>query len=739
MKPLKSWHVCALIFASLTWTLPAQADDIRHTYAGQDINSFYIDDHGGSVNNNGSDNSYFLNLLDIDQSAFGTLLLYANDGNQATVDDGLIDEDFVNGSGITLYDLSVLPGTVSPGEIGLSSDVPLAPVFFEASASGLLVEQVSYTSDDPNDKFIIVEYRVLNPTTGNVQARIGLSNDFDVDIKSDDARVGYEDVIAPMVYQQERPPLDPNHTTVGVSLARGVLAQYRLEVCSGAFGLCQIFGDDGDLIRRAFFENASGQVGDLTGGVPNQDFAVTISADIGTLAPGDGETVVFCYNVGQGPDAPGGLSDCRQSATNCEDFYDDEINHCGNGLVNFGEHCDDGDLDQTDSCPDGDTGSCEPASCGDGFIWSTDGGTEVCDDGDGNINDACPDGPTGSCQDAFCGDAFVWNTDGGSEECDNGANNSNSQPDACRTNCRNPYCGDGVGDTGEGCDDGDLNNNDACLNSCAVASCGDGVIYNKEGGTEQCDNGGANSNSVPNACRTNCQNPSCGDSVTDTGEGCDDGNANNNDACLNSCVVASCGDGVVRTLAEVCDDGNNTNGDGCSADCQSFESCGNGAIDPGEACDDGNNNTSDNCPDGNQGICQVASCGDGFLHNTGGGTETCDDGNSVSGDGCSATCQTEGVSSSINPPPSAPFCGDGIVDIKLGEQCDDGNNDIGDGCNTNCLWEVVIQGSGVDGQRGNFSCSISQTSKNQYPWGALLFLLPALWVSKHRGRNRMVS
>ncbi|MEJ2457566.1 MAG: filamentous hemagglutinin N-terminal domain-containing protein, partial [Novosphingobium sp.] len=42
----------------------------------------------------------------------------------------------------------------------------------------------------------------------------------------------------------------------------------------------------------------------------------------------------------------------------------------------------------------------------------------------------------------------------GSEVCDDGAANSDTDPDACRTDCQPAYCGDGVADTGESCDDG---------------------------------------------------------------------------------------------------------------------------------------------------------------------------------------------------------------------------------------------------------------------------------------------
>ena len=46
-------------------------------------------------------------------------------------------------------------------------------------------------------------------------------------------------------------------------------------------------------------------------------------------------------------------------------------------------------------------------------------------------------------------------------------------------------------------------------------------------------------------------------------EACDDGNQVETDACLNTCVIASCGDGQVQA-GEACDDGNEDDGDGCS-------------------------------------------------------------------------------------------------------------------------------------------------------------------------------
>lgn len=59
----------------------------------------------------------------------------------------------------------------------------------------------------------------------------------------------------------------------------------------------------------------------------------------------------------------------------------------------------------------------------------------------------------------------------------------------------------------------------------------------------------------------------CGDGAISSGEACDDGNSENTDACLNTCVAASCGDGFLQNGVEQCDDGNTVDGDDCNADC----------------------------------------------------------------------------------------------------------------------------------------------------------------------------
>ncbi len=94
--------------------------------------------------------------------------------------------------------------------------------------------------------------------------------------------------------------------------------------------------------------------------------------------------------------------------------------------------------------------------------------------------------------------------------------------------------------------------------------------------------------------------PLCGNGVLDLGETCDDGNADESDACLSDCQPATCGDGFVRSGVEQCDDGNAVQNDGCST------------------------------------RCSVGYCGDGVLQSSDG--EQCDDGNTIDGDGCSPEC-----------------------------------------------------------------------------------------------------
>ncbi len=197
---------------------------------------------------------------------------------------------------------------------------------------------------------------------------------------------------------------------------------------------------------------------------------------------------------------------------------------------------------------------------------------------------------------------------------------------------------------------------DGCDVNCTATGCGNGVPTTGEG----CDDGNADNG---DGCDTNCTASACGNGVQAPNEGCDDGNVVDADGCDSNCTLTGCGNGIL-TGAEVCDDGNADNGDGCDDNC-TLSACGNSVTAPNEGCDDGNLTDDDGC-DSN---CTVTGCGNG-IPTTG---ETCDDGNATNGDACDDNC-------------TLPACGNGATAPPL-EECDDGNADELDGCSSGCFLE----------------------------------------------------
>ena len=226
-----------------------------------------------------------------------------------------------------------------------------------------------------------------------------------------------------------------------------------------------------------------------------------------------------------------------------------------------------------------------------------------------------------------------------------------------------PFCGDGLLNGEDECDDGNRLAGDGCDPLCAVepgwtcngepsectSLCGNGALDR----VEQCDGsdlGGNDCTTIPGgytggtlkcsaSClfdTTECILPSCGDGLIDANEQCDDGNSSNEDGCLNNCQQATCGGGYHWVGQEECDDGNTSNQDACLIGCTAAV-CGDGYLYAGEEqCDDGNSSNEDACVAG----CLTASCGDGFLWSV---QEECDDGNQLDGDGCSTQCEIEAL------------------------------------------------------------------------------------------------
>jgi MYXO-CTERM domain-containing protein len=148
-------------------------------------------------------------------------------------------------------------------------------------------------------------------------------------------------------------------------------------------------------------------------------------------------------------------------------------------------------------CGDGRRGAGE--GCDDANTAAGDGCSAICAVEDGWFCVEPAIGGTSTCSET-CGDGLI----DPAEECDDGPGNSDTEPDACRTDCRLAYCGDGVLDDGEPCDDGDNNSDsvvDACRTSCDEPFCGDGVVDSGE----LCDLGGGVPGAAPaGACTTMC-------------------------------------------------------------------------------------------------------------------------------------------------------------------------------------------------------------------------------------------
>jgi cysteine-rich repeat protein len=421
------------------------------------------------------------------------------------------------------------------------------------------------------------------------------------------------------------------------------------QLCGAGAGACIIPG--ANVVLETSVNAADVAVPFVTTGADGLAQTTATSDDVQQVAVGRGSPDTVCVDAG-----PNHIADTTL---------------CGNGINDFqengppaGTNCDDGNVTAADGCSAicliesgwscstviNTLSVCTPI-CGDSLV--VDG--EVCDDGNNRNNDDC----LTTCQLPSCGDGFVHNSGTGPlEQCEppNSAN--------CDATCHFlPFCGDGIVQSGEACDDGNSRNDDACVLGCNLAFCGDGYLHR---GVEQCE--------PPNTstCDATCQTiitPGCGNHVVDAGEDCDDGNNSNQDDCLNSCQQPACGDGFVHTVGtlplEECDDGNTSPGDGCNATC--LRECGNGVIDGGcsqgtvgaachdndncdtalgagdgvcvtEACDPGSASLCIPGPFECSNVCKFASCGNAEVECD----EECDLGsalNGVSGTGCSATCK----------------------------------------------------------------------------------------------------
>ncbi len=147
------------------------------------------------------------------------------------------------------------------------------------------------------------------------------------------------------------------------------------------------------------------------------------------------------------------------------------------------------------------------------------------------------------------------NPSGGSGAFGSGGAHSGGSSGGTSVGGAQSFCGDGVVQGNEACDDGNLGNDDACTVLCEPPECGDGF----RNALETCDDGNHDNY---DDCTLFCEPPGCGDGFQQSGEECDDANLSDFDSCSSECKLSMCGDGFVQP-GEVCEDGNETTGDGC--------------------------------------------------------------------------------------------------------------------------------------------------------------------------------
>ncbi len=346
-----------------------------------------------------------------------------------------------------------------------------------------------------------------------------------------------------------------------------------------------------------------------------------------------------------------------------------------------------------------------------------------------------------------------------------------------------PYCGDGVEQPWEECDDGENNGEYGyCNEDCTGLGpyCGDNNIDQP---WEQCDDGNTEDD---DGCSSNCEieEPVCSvdsDCGTDSCAGgpnyCYEGDVYQ-DYWVHKCINpgepdAYCSVEIEPKLIEECD-----------YDCENGHcidepepECGNNILEEGEECDDGNTEDDDGCSSNceiEEPVCSVDSdCG---IDSCAGGPNYCylgdvyqdywfhkcinpgefnaycskstlpklieeceydcengkciDEPEPYCGDG---VCNNDETCSSCPEDcgecPPEPYCGDGEIN-QCWEKCDDGNTDDGDGCSSQCVIEYC--GDGIindvdeecdDGDDNGVKCDNSEHSCTYCSSGCKLITL----------------
>jgi len=343
--------------------------------------------------------------------------------------------------------------------------------------------------------------------------------------------------------------------------------------------------------------------------------------DVGEGCDGENFGSQTCANHG----FTGGYLTCISCHVYIGNCSNDVEPICGNGIQEDGEQCDRSDFN-------GQT------CISRGF----DSGSLVC-------TSACRIS-TANCQydGAECGDGIC----------------EDDEEETCPADCESdPVCGNGIMESGEGCDGNDFNGR-----TCA--------FYNYDSGSLD--------------CRSTCTIDAAGCYNSSNPENCSNGADDDGDGFIDCDDVACWGDYSCHCGNDVCESAYNETVSTCPADCDDIETCGNGVINVGEACD-GNAFGGYTCSSYgfNAGTLSCSSscviitsacyntntgyCGNGVKDSG----ELCD-GNAFGGLTCSSYGFTYGSLSCINScgtistsgcyNTNTGYCGNGVKDS--GELCD---------------------------------------------------------------------
>nr|MBA3454314.1 DUF4215 domain-containing protein [Deltaproteobacteria bacterium] len=365
-----------------------------------------------------------------------------------------------------------------------------------------------------------------------------------------------------------------------------------------------------------------------------------------------------------------GVCDLTNNPGICE-----PANTCGNSAVEVGEICDDGNTANGDGCESNCTIT---VVCGNGIRQ----GTEICDDG----NQVAGDGCENTCRLSI------------GEMCTTDMQCASGFCDPVTMTCQPVVgCGNGVLQTGEGCDDGNNVVGDGCNATCDIENtfpCNatpPGDIGNPSCASTLCDQSAGS----PGTCEPMNR---CGNNRLEAGEGCDDGGTVAGDGCNAACKIED-GDpcnantagavGDASCAANVCDvtggapgvcGGTDTDGDGV-LDTRDIDDDNDGILDleeGGELTDtdgDGTPNSLDLDSD-NDGICDASEAGHGFMDRSGDYVADCP--SSVGANGMCNALETAVDSGSINYV-MADTDKDSVRDYRDLDSDNDGLSDLHEG------------------------------------------------------------